>query len=850
LPYRWQCGYVTIKAKELSHIYLVDYNYFLKGVSVERHRGVEMEFEGFFEATTGFQPFPYQIEIATTEDLPGLVNIPTGLGKTEAVIGAWLWRRKLTQDQTIPARLVYCLPMRVLVEQTAGRVRNFVDKAGFGSEVGVFVLMGGEAEEDWMLYPEKDCVIVGTQDMLLSRALNRGYAMSRFGWPRAYGLLNNDCLWVFDEVQLMGNAVATSAQLQAFRDMLGTFAGCRTMWMSATLERRWLETVDFASSAGSLTGFELTKADLSNEMIWQRINAVKILECFNANADQKRYLKQLAEMVLEEHRSSEQTLVIVNTVDRAVRLFQELENLLSKKVKAANIERGGDSPPEILLLHSRFRRKEKKEKELALHRGEPPEGGRIIISTQVVEAGVDISSSLLITEAAPWSSMVQRFGRCNRYGEDERASVIWIDIPSKLSPPYEEEDIDKSREMLRSLEGRSVAPDTIRQLSFQDQRQFKFVIRKRDFLDLFNNTPDLSGNDIDISRFIREDDANDVFAFWRDFEEKPNDDMAKPEKEELCPVPVSAFKDWLKDSGEAFEWDYIEKRWLRVKPNSIRPGSYYLIRAETGGYSLDRGWSPDSKVRVDTLVSDGAEAPESSQDDAGAIGSWVTLPEHSAHVRDEMKLILDGLGNANVVNECKDLMLLASFLHDLGKASKTFQEALLRGIDGIPGDDNGELWAKRKERGRLVYSPRYFRHELMSAMFLLARRADFASMTDDRFSLLLYLVACHHGKVRLSIRSMPDEEAEAGGGRIALGVRDGDEIGPVDLGDGITFPRTAVTLDCIEMGRASNGETSWLERMLRLLKDEKLGPLRLAYLEALIRAADVRASIAEKGNKE
>ena len=35
---------------------------------------------------------------------------------------------------------------------------------------------------------------------------------------------------------------------------------------------------------------------------------------------------------------------------------------------------------------------------------------RIIVATQVVEAGVDISATTLVTELSPWSSLVQRFG--------------------------------------------------------------------------------------------------------------------------------------------------------------------------------------------------------------------------------------------------------------------------------------------------------------------------------------------------------------------------------------------------------------------------------------------------------
>jgi len=88
-------------------------------------------------------------------------------------------------------------------------------------------------------------VLIGTQDMLLSRTLNRGYAAPRARWPMEFGLLNQDCLWVMDEVQLMDVGLATSAQLQAFRedsaDNGQAMRPCRTWWMSATLQRGWLQ---------------------------------------------------------------------------------------------------------------------------------------------------------------------------------------------------------------------------------------------------------------------------------------------------------------------------------------------------------------------------------------------------------------------------------------------------------------------------------------------------------------------------------------------------------------------------------------------------------------------------------
>ena len=87
--------------------------------------------------------------------------------------------------------------------------------------------------------------------------------MSRFRWPVHFGLLNNDCLWVLDEIQLMGVGLATSAQLQAFRRRFGTYGEVKTVWMSATLLPEWLRTVDFREQVPALRTLRLSDADFS-----------------------------------------------------------------------------------------------------------------------------------------------------------------------------------------------------------------------------------------------------------------------------------------------------------------------------------------------------------------------------------------------------------------------------------------------------------------------------------------------------------------------------------------------------------------------------------------------------------
>ena len=204
------------------------------------------DFDEFLRAALGenFTPFDFQRRLAEDPECKSrLINVPTGCGKTAAVVLAWLWNRIERKHAEWPRRLVYCLPMRTLVEQTRDNVRQWLknlgnlewsDERNHPGKIGVHILMGGEEKTDWDIYPERDAILIGTQDMLLSRALNRGYGMSRYRWPMHFGLLNNDCLWVFDEIQLMGSGLPTTAQLHAFRNIMSVAKPSYCFWMSAT----------------------------------------------------------------------------------------------------------------------------------------------------------------------------------------------------------------------------------------------------------------------------------------------------------------------------------------------------------------------------------------------------------------------------------------------------------------------------------------------------------------------------------------------------------------------------------------------------------------------------------------
>jgi CRISPR-associated endonuclease/helicase Cas3 len=796
------------------------------------------DFASFFSAAygpAGAEPFDYQRRLAC-ESWPELLNIPTGLGKTAAVVLAWLWRRgwradggRMQPDSDTPRRLVYCLPMRVLVEQTADNVRRWLEQLGIAGRPGqgrvsVHVLMGGSEdvrEASWAERPEEDMILVGTQDMLLSRALMRGYGMSRYQWPVHFALLHNDCLWVFDEVQLMGAGLATSTQLEAFRRSLPLGRGSRTLWLSATMNRDWFDTVDMRPHLAAMAGLAIGERD--RQQAGARLAAAKSLtkagvvltkEAANKSGIDA-YLDALAELVLSHHDENAQSLVIVNRVDRAQRLFHRLRS-----------QRTGRSD---LLVHARFRAAERGAQARLLRDGAPLD--RIIVASQAIEAGVDISSKVLVTELAPWASLVQRFGRCNRYGEhkDAGARVLWVDIDDDADvKPYTADALSAARGKLHGLTSASAhdLPPT------DEPRPLTAVLRRKDLLDLFNTDPDLSGFDVDVSDYIRDADTPGVQVFWRAFGDDPNqpEPQPQPTREELCPASIGQARAFAKRKDVVlWRWDSLDRRWVRqARDRDPRPGMTLLARSVDGGYDPILGFDPDAKKPpVPPLAPAAATALEDFSDDwRSRQKKPVLLTDHLGHVARHAEVLCVAVGET----ACKSSVVRAGRWHDVGKAHAVFDRTM-----HACGLAPAGLLAKSPCNAR--HGRRFFRHELASMLAWLAQHDDEADA-----DLIAYLVLAHHGKVRMSLRAMPTETADKGVRRFARGVWEGDDL-PVLEFDGERSEQTRLKLGLMEIGLGEQGR-SWAERSLKLLQEH--GPFRLAWLETLVRLADWRASREEQ----
>jgi CRISPR-associated endonuclease/helicase Cas3 len=153
-------------------------------------------------------------------------------------------------------------------------------------------------------------------------------------------------------------------------------------------------------------------------------------------------------MALEALQAGRRVLWVVNTVRRCQELARVLRELTGEPVG---------------VYHSRFKLEDRQRRHRetidtfrAPVRGEPR--AAIAVTTQVCEMSLDLDADALITEHAPISSLVQRFGRANRHlrrGPSFRAMLLTYTPESPA--PYEKKDLEAASAFLAELTGRDVS---------------------------------------------------------------------------------------------------------------------------------------------------------------------------------------------------------------------------------------------------------------------------------------------------------------------------------------------------------------------------------------------------------
>ncbi len=173
---------------------------------------------------------------------------------------------------------------------------------------------------------------------------------------------------------------------------------------------------------------------------------MQIME-INLSDEYKNYRRVLFEYIEEdilewirknlEFLKNKRVLIIVNLVDKARRIYELI------KGNGYNAE----------LLHSRFMVRDRMRKEKGIKDVD------ILISTQIAEVSLDISFDFLLTELSPIPSLIQRFGRVNRFGRKTDRINCYIFKPKEYDEmksryrhyPYDLYEMEVSENVIKIL---------------------------------------------------------------------------------------------------------------------------------------------------------------------------------------------------------------------------------------------------------------------------------------------------------------------------------------------------------------------------------------------------------------
>jgi len=346
------------------------------------------------------------------------LELPTAYGKSSITMA--LTRAALDPNNEFFSRVIHVLPMRSICDDLEIRLRkdNKIQK----HVVAQHMHLPGSP------FFAKRCVITTLDTFLLNMFKLPAieiykvfkHSTAHYEFPR--GLIYNSLI-IFDEFHLFSD-LGMFDENQEFKDLASCIAAIQCL-----LEKNTPVIIMTATLP------TIIKNEIIERIKNQEISIISISYSQGSdpsyeekNRKKKRIVyvahnKKIKEILNEEKDSS--ILIVLNTVEKALEIYKELRDL---------------NPT---ILHGRIPEKIRKPLVEKILQEQP----KLLISTQVLEAGVDLSYDVMITEVCPIDRIIQRAGRVARKENHDNGKIIVLQSSDSL--PYNKEICNKTYEKLK-----------------------------------------------------------------------------------------------------------------------------------------------------------------------------------------------------------------------------------------------------------------------------------------------------------------------------------------------------------------------------------------------------------------
>ncbi len=333
------------------------------------------------------------------------LNLPTGMGKTlTALAFAFRLRAILEKETGIQPRIIYALPFLSIIDQNADIIEKILQTNGITSSTDIFLkhhhladTVYKKEDDDTELTPSQAEILIEgwNSEIIITTFVQFFHTLitNRNRSLRKFHRLTNSII-ILDEVQNI--PIKYWLLLQKLLSFVAEKLNSYIIFATAT------EPLIFPKE-------HLTDIVINKERFFSCLDRIEIKQ----EIDNPRAIEQFAD---EFNFQPDKTyLFIFNTISAAHQFFDILNN------KGYN--------PVYLSTHVVPRQRMERIK--AIKEKRPS----ITVSTQLVEAGVDIDFDIVVRDFAPLDSIIQSAGRCNR-NATKRGTVLIVKLLDQNKKPF------------------------------------------------------------------------------------------------------------------------------------------------------------------------------------------------------------------------------------------------------------------------------------------------------------------------------------------------------------------------------------------------------------------------------
>ena len=374
----------------------------------------------------------------------------TGIGKTEASL---LWSNG---DKTF-----FTLPLRTSINAIYDRIEDDIkyNHTGLLHSTALEYL---KEKDEFKNQEEKYNQTKNLFEKVTTCTIDQifPFVFKYKGYERIYATLSYSKI-IIDEIQAYSPEIV-AAILKGI-EMINRIGG-KFMIMTATLPRLYKEELE-------RQGINFKFEKFINPTIRHKIKL------------EDKKIEEATEDIIQKGQNNK-ILIIVNTINKAIELYFKLKNEGAKNIN---------------LLHSRFIYNDRieKEKNIMKFSNNKTDKG-IWITTQIVEASIDIDFDYLYTEISTLDSLFQRLGRCYRnrkYDKEEANVYIYTKEASGIKYVYDEEITQKSIELLKEYDNKIIEENT--KVDLVDKLYSEEMLKDTKFLQTFKSGLESLKNIID-----------------------------------------------------------------------------------------------------------------------------------------------------------------------------------------------------------------------------------------------------------------------------------------------------------------------------------------------------------------